>query len=335
MATTNSNRKGTSRSARSTRSTATKKTPVKKTGGKTKSTVKATTKVAAKTTVKTAKTTAKTVKADRALKTASVKTSAAGVRAPLTPLEKIRNLHVTKAIVYLLGAGLVLGLAKTAAVAMTLGISARDEFASRENTVLTPAYEVLYNIEPKYLLALSLVLAALASLLLATKWRNRYETTLANRISGFRWVAVGISAALLLTYINMLVGIHDEATLKMSAGLIFVTTMLSWLAERDNSLGGAPKRLAYWLSLLAGTLAWLPLIGSLIGTTLFGEERFGWHVYALAGVVLAGFIGFALNQYRHLRAGAQRDYLPVEERYIRIDLLMMFFVVLITLLAFQ
>ncbi len=295
---------------------------------------------ATKTTVK--KTPAKSVRATKTAKTVPVVTTKkadvstkSAQRTALTPLERLRSLHISKAVIYLLGAGLILGFVKAVEATVTLGIVARDEFASQQNTVLTPAHEVLYNIDPRYVLVTSLGLAALGSILLATKLRNRYEATLSGRTSGFRWVILGVSAALTLTFVNMLAGVHDMATLKLAGGLIFLTTMLSWLAERDNIGAVKPKWLAYIVALFAGALALLPLIGSLIGTTLFSEERFGWHVYALAAVMIIGFIGFALTQYRSLRRGPADVYLETEERYLRIDMLTKFAIVLIVLLALK
>lgn len=253
----------------------------------------------------------------------------------LTPLERIRSIHVSLALMYAVFAVLVGIFAKTAADAVTLGHQTRDEFAGTTNVVLGPSSEVLYNLEPKYVLVLSLLAAAVASLLIASKLRTRYEASLATGSSAYRWVSIGVSSALLLTFLNMLGGIHDFATLKLSAALILVTTFLAWIAERENAAAGRPRWQAFTASLFTGALAWLPLAGSLIGTSLFGMERYGWHVYALAAVSLIGFTAFAVNQYRHIKRGRAGENLAAEEAYMRIDMLTKFAVVLIVLLAFK
>lgn len=259
----------------------------------------------------------------------------ATARTPLTPLERVRSLLVSSAMVNLIFAALVIGFVSITAVAVRLGLQTRDQFAGENTVVLGSSSEVLFNLDPKYVLAASLLVSSLILILLATKLRTRYEATVANRTSGLRWLAFGISAALLLDFVNLLGGVDDLATLKLSAFLIFVTTMLSFIAERENIGAARPKWFAYILSLFTGALAWLPLIGSFIGTSLYGMERFGWHVYAMAGVLLLGFIGFAVVQYRQIQAGRTGDYLRVEERYLRIDLFIKFAVVLIVLLAFK
>lgn len=293
---------------------------------------------------KPAKTTKKVInkskKAAPAAKTTTAKvntktTVSTAVKGPLSPFERIRSMHISSALVYIIFSGLVLAFVSTAAVAVTLGLQTRDEFASDGNTILGPASEVLYNLEPKFVLMGALLTSALASILLATKLRARYQATLANRTSGLRWLTLGLSAGLTLTFINMLAGIHDMALLKLSAVMIIVTTMLSFIAERDNVAAVRPKWLAYNLSLLAGAVAWLPLAGSMVGTTLYGMERFGWHVYALAAVTLIGFTAVAVHLYSNLRAGTARDYFKTEEKYLRIDLLTKFAVVVIVVLALK
>ena len=290
----------------------------------------------ATTTKSTRKKSARASKASKATKTVKKSATKPSVKAVLTPLQRVRSLHVSLSVMYAVFAGVVLGFVATASSAVTLTIHARDEFASDVDVVLGPASEVLYNIEPKYLLAAALLISSLGSLLLATKLRDRYESTLKAGISGFRWVILGLSAALTLQFVGLLAGVQDIVLLKLSGVLILVTTLLAWIAERDNAGSTRSKWLAYDFSLFTGVLAWLPIIGSLAGTSLYGMERFGWHVYALAAVALLGFSAFAFNQYLQIRArGTKKDYFAVEESYLRIDMLAKFAVVLIALLALK
>lgn len=277
----------------------------------------------------------KSVKTNKPIQKITTNTTIKTVKGPLSPLERIRSVQVSSALVYLIFSGLVVGFVAAADVAVTLGLQTRDQFASQQHTVLGPAHEVLFNLDPKYVLVASLLLSSLFAVLLAGRLRSRYQATLANRTSGFRWLAIGLTAGLTLEYVNLLAGIHDIALLKLSAFMIFITAMLSFIAERDNAGAVRPKWLAFNLSLITGAFAFLPLILSLIGTSLYGMERFGWHVYALAFVLLLGFSAFAANQSSHIKAGSARDYLGVEEKYLRTDLLTKFAVVVITILALK
>lgn len=288
---------------------------------------------AAKATKKT-----KTAKVTKPAKTAAAntETSKSSRKAPLTPLERIRSLHLSSAVVYTLFAGVVIGFVSMAQTAITLTISARDEFAGQDHVVLGTAHEVLYNIDPKYVLVASLLVSALVSIFLATKLRTRYEATLAGRISGFRWVSFGLSAALTVVFLNLLVGVNDISTLKLSASAMFFAAAFSWVAERDNAKARKPRWLAYILAWVAGLAAFAPILGSLIGTTIWGAERFGWHVYAATSVIVLGYVVMAIAAANVLKAGANgRAYTGIEEAYLRADLFVKFLVVLIILTALQ
>lgn len=236
----------------------------------------------------------------------------------LSPLERLRSMHLISAIFYTIFAVFTAFFVSAAGTQVYLSFQARDTLANTPNVVLTPAAEVLANVQYRYVLMALLLLSALGSLLLATKLRARYEASVNYGVSGMRWILMGVTAAITLQFVSLLSGVQDLMTLKTVAGLIFVTTLLGWLAERENRGARDTKWLAYVASLVTGALAWLPLIGSWIGTSLYGEERFSWYVYALGAVTMAGFIGFALNQYAHLKK-ANLEYTYLEERYIRID----------------
>jgi hypothetical protein len=293
----------------------------------TKSTSKKTTKTAS------AAKGSKTTKTKKATAKAPAATKSNGKRV-LTPLELLRSMHISLALAYGVFAAIVLGFVSTVAVPITLGIQARDDLASQDFVVLSAAHEVFYNIQPKYVLAAALLVSAVGSLLLATKLRSRYESTIKARISGMRWLLFGVSSALVINFVALLAGVQDMSVLKMSAGLVFGAAVLSWVAERDNAGATRPKWLVYVLSLGAGALAWLPIIVSLIGTSVYGMERFGWHVYVIASAALLGFTGFAITLYRGIKAGRNaREYTATESTYLRIDLFTKFVIVLVTILA--
>lgn len=247
----------------------------------------------------------------------------------LTPLERVRSIHFTSVLTQVFFAILALVFMSTAGGQLLLSHTARDIFVDQKSVVLAPASEVLFSIDYRYILVALLSVGAIGSLLLATKLRARYETSVTFGASGMRWILMGISAGLTLELVSFMAGITDVMTLKTIAALVFATTLFGWIADRDNVGARDSKYLAFGASIFTGVMAWMPLVGSLIGTTLYGEERFGWHIYALAAVTLLGFTGFALNQYRSIKKKSSLEYTFIEQRYLRIDQIMKFAVVLI------
>lgn len=277
-----------------------------------------------------AKTAKKSSKAKIKSKTASAKTTAkksvsqkveaktAKIDRSVT-LQKIYKFNLFSAVAYLAFAVLSVILVSKESVSMVLTHATKDELASTSGSVLGPAYRTIATVEIRYLLAVIFVISAIFALLLATRLRKSYEDGVKSSISGLRWVFTGITLALTLELASILGGVEDVMTLKLVAGLILTTTILAWMAERANK-GSKKQYAAFGLSLFTGTIAWLPLVGSLVGTTLYGIESFGWHVYALSGFLLVGFISIALSQYKHVRDGVSaKGYLQLEGKYLSTD----------------
>ncbi len=252
----------------------------------------------------------------------------------LTPLERIRSTHLSVAITSVFFAVMTAFFVGSASSEIMLASQARDAFTNTESVVLSSASEVLFSLEYKYILIAILAFSAVGSLLLATKLRTRYELSVKSGVSGFRWLLVGLTAGLTLQLVSFIGGVQDLMTLKLIGALIVATVLLGWVADRDNATSKKPKWLAFIASLYTGALAWFPLVGSMIGTTVYGSERFGWHVYALAGVALAGFTGFAVTQYLSIKNKNSLEYTVYEQRYLRIDQLTKFLVVVIVFSAF-
>lgn len=300
-----------------------KKAPAKKPAKKT------TKKVAAKAPVKKAVVTKKEV-----TKVTTTKTTRAA-RAPLTPMERLRSINLSAAFTAVVFSILTVIFVAPASAELLLGVQARDAFANLDSVVLGSASEVLVSVEYRYILVAALLVGAVGSLLMATKLRKGYEASVKANVSGLRWLFMGLSAALMLEFVSFMGGVQDAMTLKTIAALILATTLFGWLSDRENAASKNAKWLAFVASVFTGVAAWMPLLGSLIGTSVFSDERFGWHVYALAGVTLAGFIGFALTQLSSIRKKSQFEYTAFEQRYLRIDQVTKFLVVVILISALQ
>lgn len=282
--------------------------------------------VAAKAKTESKKTEAKVVSVDTKKKT---------TRKELTPMEKLRSLNISIFISYVLLAIVSVILIGQASAEWFLSIQTRDLFANVDGVVLGSANEVLFNVEYRYILIISLLVGAIGSLLMASKLRKRYETSVTAGVSGIRWLFVGVSAALIAELVTFMGGVQDIMTLKLVAGLVILASILGWLSDRENLGAKSPRKLAFYSSMFAYFLALLPLIGSLIGTTLYGDQRFGWQVYALSAVLLLGFVATLVTQNSSIKNKAKLEYIVFEQRYLRIDQVVKFLVVLVLLASIK
>lgn len=282
-----------------------KKTSTKKTTRKRTVSARAATKksVAKKPAVKNAK--------SKQAGVATKKTDVKGVT-----LQKIFKFNLFAALVNAVFAVLSVIFLSKQSVEFTLAHSTKDELASTEATVLGPAFRAITEVEVRYLLAFIFGLSAVFSLLLATRLRKQYEAGVTAKVSTLRWIFIGLISAFTLELATILAGVHEIVTLKLVGALVLVTALLGWLAEKQNQT--ATKNFApFWLSVLTGFLAWIPLLVGLIATGLVGMERFSWYVYVLAGVLLLGFSNFALNKYNYIKNGANNaGYLQYEGKYL-------------------
>lgn len=252
---------------------------------------------------------------------------------PMVTLEKLFKFNIFSAVTNIGFAVLSVIFLSSASVTLLWAHATKDDLAATENA-LAPAFTNIVTVEVRYLLALLFGISAIFSILLATKLRAKYEKGIDKKVSALRWIFVGITSALTLEIVSVLGGVVDSGTLKLVGGLIFITSILGWLSEVQNK-SGKKDFAPFYLSLFTGALAWVPLVMSLVGTSLYGIENFSWYVYALAVLVLAGFISFALNQYRYIKGAANsNEYLEVEGRYVSSDFLIKLAVFVVTFIAF-
>lgn len=286
---------------------------------------KSTKKPARKPAAKTKKTTAKKQEVVKA-----VSSTKGSKKAPLTPLERLSSLNLMTGVLFLILAAVVSYFVSPITTNLTQSLQVRDQFAGSDANILGPGTEVLATVEIRYLLAAILVIGGVASILLAKRFRSQYEATLASKASTLRWLITGITGGLTLEFVSVLAGITDLAVLKVIAGLVVVAALLGIISDRDNT-GAKPKWLAFTAGVFASVLAWVPVVSTFIATWVYGSERFEWYVYAVAGVVAAGFLSVGVNQYRLIKRGG--DYIKAEEKHLKTELFTKLALVIVILSA--
>ena len=247
---------------------------------------------------------------------------------------KLKKFNIFSAVSFALFAALSIVFMSKDTVSANLPYAAKDAFASATSTVFGPAYKMLAEVEIRYILAFIFGLSAIFSLLLATRLSKKYETQVAGSVSVLRWIFTSISLGLILELTTKLTFVDSIITLKMVGALVLVTGIL-WIMSEQQNKGVKGKTGAFYLSLFTLFLAVMPLLVSLIASGIYGMERFGWHVYALAAVVVAGFVALALSQNKVVKKGlTAKGYWDLEGKYLSVDYLMKFSVFIIFLIAF-
>lgn len=250
-------------------------------------------------------------------------------------LDKLRRFNLFSAAVSAVLAILSGWFMSSKSVDLLWPYAAKDELASANSTVYGPAMQVFVTVELRYLIAAIFAISAVFSLLLATKLRSRYEAGVKAKVSSLRWLFIGAISALYLELASITAAVVDITTFKLVAGLVLITAILGMFAEKANQSNEKNFTLFY-LSLFTGFLAWLPLVFSFIGTSLYGTTILDAYTYVLAAVLLIGFSSYAMTKYRYIKNGADaKGYLQIEGNYITNSFLLNIavFVVLFTFLS--
>lgn len=312
-------------------------------------TTKATTKVKAKTTAAGTKSAAaKTTRTTRVVKASAkpvvkektaVKKTAVTVKGKSKSTElttkTLRKLNVVKALVF---AGLAVAagfLMNSATYALSVGHAAKDQLISLTGgqTVFVPARTVLMDVELRWVVVITMAIAALMSLLAATRLRRRYEASVLAGVSAMRWVGWGITTALMVATIALISGVSDLWVLKTITGLMFVTCVLAWIVEKRLVQAGRPVWSEFIVSLFAGVLPWLIIFGYAISTWVWGLVRYPWYVYALYASTIIGFTLLTVNQYK--RVSGWKNALVIDRNYLLIGLVTKAAFAIILILGFQ
>lgn len=234
---------------------------------------------------------------------------------------QLQRLYQGSIVVYL-GLAILAGfLMGEASFQLTLTYLAKDDLLSKANTVFAPASHAFFDIQMRWVLVVILVLSAVVPALYQFYLKKRYEQGIKNKSLTLRWIDMAITAALMVEVIALLSGIQDLMILKIIGGVVVISCLLGWLAEKQYAELKKPVWTTYILSLILGVLPWLLIITSAIATPFYSSVRAPWYLYALYAVSLITFIAVYLNQYRFFKkVGQWKDYLFVERNYLLISL---------------
>lgn len=225
----------------------------------------------------------------------------------------LRRANVIAAVVHAAQAVAVLVLASDFALPVTASYLAGPPGTTPEDQV------VLFDIPTGLAVAGFLALSALAHLVVATVWWNRYVADLGEQRNPARWVEYSLSASLMIVLIAQLVGISDVAALVAIFGVNASMILFGWLQENYERPGGG--WLPFWFGCVAGAVPWIAITIYLISPGSTSDASAPGFVYGIFVSLFLFFNTFALNQWLQYRAvGRWRDYLFGERTYIVLSL---------------
>ncbi|HEX3568088.1 MAG TPA: heliorhodopsin HeR [Candidatus Saccharimonadales bacterium] len=280
-----------------------------------------------KTATKKAKIAAKKTAA-QTRKTTTVSEKHATAKVARRPASKITFEHLRRwngwlAVVHALQGIAVLIFSTSHSLPLTSQYLSKDTLASTAagHPVLAVATRHLLDVRLAYLVAAFFFMCAIAHAVVATIYRERYETDLDKGINRARWIEYAVSASTMMVAIGFLTGIYDLSTLLLVFVLTSIMSLLGLAMEVFNQGKRTPSWLAYGIGCIAGIAPWIAVAIYVYGAIVYGSGNIPTFVYWIYGTMFILFSSFAVNMYlQYKQKGKWADYLYGERMYMILSL---------------
>ncbi len=281
-------------------------------------TTKKTTKAKTKT-VKPKTSTAKTSTTKSVKKSVTKKPTIKAVEVksnPVAPVNVLQKIYAISIAVYVAIAGAAYFLMSNASYQLSIGYWTKDALASANSTVFAAGSQGLVDVQVKWIVMTVALLSIVMPVLYLTKLKDYHQKSMKAKVLPTRWLDMAVVAAIMIEAVAIVSGVLDIGTLKLVGGLMVVTCILGWMAEKRTAEAGKPATAKYYLSMLTGLLPWVLIGLYAIATPLYGEVRSPWFVYALYAVMLIGAGIVGSNQLKGLKGqGKYASFGYIEKNY--------------------
>ncbi len=264
---------------------------------------------------------AKKSTASKASKAAATKK--VGSKKSTTTMTMLQKVYAASIAVYAAIAGAAYFLMNDVSYQLSVGYWAKDELASvNGGTQFAPATQGIVDVQVKWGVIALAVLSIVVPLLYLTRLKDYHAKSMKDKVLTARWVDMAIATGIMIQMVAILSGVLDIATLKITAGLMVVTMILGWMAEKRTAVSKKAAVREYYLSMITGLLPWLLILSYAIFTYVYGTLRSPWYVYALYALMLIGASVIGKHQLKALKAeGGLKNYETVEQNYAVLSLI--------------
>lgn len=239
-----------------------------------------------------------------------------------TSIARLRNWNIALAGIHFVQAVLVLLLSQTSTLPVSTNYLTLDSLASSAGQpVLVSATRNIFDINLAYLVAAFFLMSAVAHLVIATVYRNRYENDLKKGINKARWIEYGLSASTMMVAIALLSGVYDLSSLIMIFILTEGMNLMGLMMEIHNQTTKKTNWLSFIIGCKLGIIPWLVVAIYFWGANVYGSGQVPSFVYWIYGSLFVFFNCFAINMYlQYKKKGKWADYLYGERVYMILSL---------------
>lgn len=192
---------------------------------------------------------------------------------------------------------------------------------NEKTQALEPGVHTLANVSLPWLVAAFFFICALAHLIIATVYRQKYESDLVLGINKARWWEYSASASTMMVAIAMLVGIYDLGALLMLFTLTAGMNLMGLVMEVHNQTTKKTSWLSFNIGCLLGIVPWVVVAIFFWAANAYGAGDIPTFVYWIYGSIFVFFNIFALNMWlQYKKVGKWAEYLYGERAYMILSL---------------
>jgi len=192
---------------------------------------------------------------------------------------------------------------------ITLSHQAKNILASSNSTEFTPAFHVIYDIQLRYCVIVTLIIMTSFAALSALKMPKVYAQAVSKKVNPWRWITVGIVGSILVNITSLLNGLSDIIAIKVSSLIILTAAVVAWQVERQHTVNSKAPKITAPLAIFLALLSMASIVAAMVGTYFFGLIRSPWYVYASTAVLLLATVNIILNQVMYIKGKKNwKDY---------------------------
>ncbi len=185
---------------------------------------------------------------------------------------------------------------------------------------LNPATVTIFDLRIGPLVASFLFISAIAHLLIATVFYDKYVTNLKKGMNKYRWYEYSLSASVMIVIIAMLTGIYDIGCLLLIFFINMMMIIFGLMMEVHNQYTKKTDWSPFIYGCIAGIIPWIVIFLWLFGAG--GEEGgppdFVYYIFITIAIL---FNSFAINMVlQYKKIGKWNDYLYGERMYVILSL---------------
>lgn len=234
----------------------------------------------------------------------------------------LKKINLTLSGLYLIQIVLLVIFPNNSWVSITTNYLAYDSLlSSGEKIVHSAGTSRLFDLNLLWVLVFVLGVSCILHLLFATKFKNKYESSLKSGGSNsiFNWITYGFFSSLTILIMALLSGVFDISSLVLILSVSIFASVSSALYYLRLNTDKHLAKTSFLISIKATILPWLIILVYIIGTFVFGGNSISAWIYLvyLTVILTQVALGYVYNQMNE-KIGKWRDVLYSEKIYLGI-----------------